>query len=60
MPCSVRTLKPCQKGGVSRPATGGFLGTKELQGLQTVAPYAPFTAGSNSTLSKRYGSATIP
>ena len=28
-------------GGVSRPATGEFLGTKELQGQPTVAPYAP-------------------
>ena len=28
-------------GGVSRRATGGFLKTKGLQGLPTVAPYAP-------------------
>ena len=28
-------------GGVSRPATGEFLGTKQLQGQPTVAPYAP-------------------
>ena len=28
-------------GEVSRPATGEFLGTKGLQGLPTVAPYAP-------------------
>ena len=47
-------------GGVSRPATGNFLGTKELQGQPTVAPYAPLTAGPNSTLSERYGSAIIP
>ena len=60
MPCSVRTLKPCQKGGVSRPATGEFLRTKELQGQLTVAPYAPLTAGPNSTLSQRYGPAIIP
>ena len=60
MPCSVRTLKPCQKGGVFRPATGEFLGTKRLQGLPTVAPYAPLTAGSNFALSQRYGSAIIP
>ena len=32
---------------VSRPATGKFLGTKELQGQPTVAPHAPLTAGSN-------------
>ena len=47
-------------GGVSRLATGEFLGTKELQGQPTVAPYAPLTAGSNSSLSQRYGSAIIP
>ena len=46
--------------GLSRPATGEFLGTKVLQGQLTVAPYAPLTAGSNSPLSKRYGSAIIP
>ena len=34
-------------GGVSRPATGEFLGTKRLQGLLTVAPIVPFTAGPN-------------
>ena len=59
MPCSVRTLKPCQWGGVSRPATGEFLGTKELQGQPTVAPYAPSMAGLNSTLGQRYGPAII-
>ena len=47
-------------GEVSRPATGEFLGTKELQGQLTVAPYAPFTAGPNSSLSHRYGPAIIP
>ena len=47
-------------GGVSRPATGEFLGTKELQGQPTVAPYAPLLAGPNSSLSQRYGSAIIP
>ena len=47
-------------GEVSRPATGEFLGTKELQGQPTVAPYAPLTAGPNSPLSQRYGSAIIP
>ena len=41
MPCSVRTLKPCQEGRVSRPATGEFLETKAIQGQPTVAPYAP-------------------
>ena len=47
-------------GWVSRPATGEFLGTKELQGQLTVAPYAPLTAGPNSTLSQRYGPVIIP
>ena len=46
-------------GEVSRPATGEFLGTKGLQGQPTVAPYAPLTAGPNSTLSQRYGPAII-
>ena len=47
-------------GGVSRPATGEFPGTKGLQGQPTVAPYAPLTAGPNSTLSQRSGPAIIP
>ena len=47
-------------GEVSRPATGEFLGTKQLQGQPTVAPYAPLTAGPNSSLNKRYGPAIIP
>ena len=47
-------------GGLSRPATGEVLGTKELQGQQTVSPYAPLTAGLNSPLSQRYGPAIIP
>ena len=47
-------------GEVSRPATGEFLGTKLLQGQPTVVSYAPLTAGSNSSLSQRYGSAIIP
>ena len=47
-------------GEVFRPATGEFLGTKKFQGWKTVAPYAPLTAGSNSSLSERYGSAIIP
>ena len=46
-------------GDMSRPATGEFLGTKVLQGQPTVAPYAPSTAGPNSTLSQRYGPAII-
>ena len=45
---------------VSRPATGEFLRTKALQGQPTVTPYAPLTAGPNSTLSRRYGPAIIP
>ena len=47
-------------GGVSYLATGEFLETKMLQGQPTVAPYAPSTAGPNSTLSQRYGPAIIP
>ena len=46
-------------GGVSRPATGEFLGTKGLQGQPTLAPYAPLTAGPNSPLSQRHGPAII-
>ena len=57
MPCSVRTLKPCQWGRC--PAQPGeFLGTKGLQGQLTVAPYAPLTAGPNSQ-SQGYGPAII-
>ena len=48
------------KGGVSRPATGEFLGTKVLQGQLTVTSHAPLEAGLNSLLSQRYGPATIP
>ena len=44
---------------VSRLATGEFLGTKVLQGQPTMAPYAPLTAGLNSSLSQRYGPAII-
>ena len=47
-------------GEVSCPATGEFLRTKVLQRQSTVAPYAPLTAGLNSTLSQRYGPAIIP
>ena len=46
-------------GEVSRTATGEFLGTNGLQSQPTVAPYAPLTAGPNSTLNQRYGSALI-
>ena len=46
-------------GEVSRPATGEFLGTKRFQGQPTVAPYAPSTAGPNSSLRQRYGPAII-
>ena len=47
-------------GGLFRPATGEYLGTKRLQGQPTVAPHALSTAGPNSTLSERYGPAIIP
>ena len=46
-------------GEVSRTARGEFLETNELQGRPTVAPYAPLTAGPNSSLSQRYGPAII-
>ena len=48
------------KGEVSRPATGEFLVTSEIQGQPTVAPYAPLTAGPNSCLRQRYGPAIVP
>ena len=60
MPCSVRTLKPCQWGRCPAQPQASSWGTKELQGQSTVAPYAPLTAGSNSSLSQRYGPAIIP
>ena len=47
-------------GEVSHPATGEFLTTKGLQGQPTVVPYAPLTAGPNSSLYQRYGSAIVP
>ena len=47
------------KGEVSRTATGEFLEANGLQGQPTVAPYAPLTAGPNSSLSQRYGPAII-
>ena len=45
---------------VSRPATGEFFGTKQLQGQPTVVPYAPSTAGPNFPPIQRYGPAIIP
>ena len=47
-------------GEVSRPATAEFLGTKVLQGQLTMGPYAPPTAGSNSSLTQRWGPAILP
>ena len=46
-------------GEVSRPGTGEFLRTKDLQGQPTIAPHAPSTTGPNSLLSQRYGPAII-
>ena len=46
-------------GEVSRTATGEFLGANGLQGQPTVAPYAPLTAGPNSSLGQRYGPAIV-
>ena len=53
-------LETLPMGEVSHLATSEFLETKGLQGRPTVAPYAPLTAGPNSTLSQRYGPAIIP
>ena len=59
MPCSVRTLKPCQcERCLAQPQASSYE-TQELQGQQAVAPYAPLTAGPNSSLSQRYGPAII-
>ena len=60
MPCSVRTLKPCQWERCPAQPEGEFLETKVLQGQPTVAPYAPLTACPNCSLSQRYGHAIIP
>ena len=46
-------------GGVSRPATGEYLGAKRLQSQPTMTPHAPSTAGPNFPLSQRYGPAII-
>ena len=47
-------------GEASRQATDEFLETKSFLGGRTVAPYAPLTAGPNSSLSQRDGPAIIP
>ena len=47
-------------GEVYCPATGEFLGTKALQGRQTVTPHAPLTARPTSLLNQRDGPANIP
>ena len=47
-------------GEMYHPATGEFLGTKELQGQPTMTTHAPPTAGPTSPLSQRYGPAIIP
>ena len=60
MPCSVRTLKPCQWGRCPAWPQASSLKTKMLQGQPTVAPYAPQTTGPKSTLSQRYGPAIVP
>ena len=59
MPCSVRTLKPCQWERCPAQPQASSWETKGLQGQPTVAPYAPLTAGPNSPLSQRYGPAII-
>ena len=59
MPCSVRTLKPCQQGRCPAQPQAISWQTKSLQGQSTVAPYAPLTARPNSHLSQRYGPAII-
>ena len=52
MPCSVRTLKPCQWERCPAQPQASFWEPK-------VASYAPLTTGPNSTLSQRYGPAFI-
>ena len=59
MPCSVRTLKPCQWGRCPTQPEASSWEPMGLQGQPTVAPYAPLTAGPNSSLSQRYGPAII-
>ena len=60
MPCSVRTLKPCHQGGCHAQPQASSLENKELRGQPIVAPYAALTAGSDSSVSQRYGPAIIP
>ena len=60
MPCSVRTLKPCHWGRCPALPQASSWEPRNFQGQRTVAPYAPLTAGPNSTLSQRYGPAIIP
>ena len=45
---------------MSRSATGDFLVPEVLSSQPTMAPYAPLTAGPNSSLSWRYGPVIIP
>ena len=59
MPCSVRTLKPCQWGGCPAWPQASSWEPRGLQGQLTVVPYAPLTAGPNSSLGKGYGPAII-
>ena len=59
MPCSVRTLKPCQWGRCPAQPQASSWETKGPQSRPTVAPHAPLTAGPNSSLSERYGPAIL-
>ena len=59
MPCSVRTLKPCQKGRCPAQPQASSWEPRGFQDQPTMAPYAPLTAGPNSSLSQRYGPAII-
>ena len=43
-----------------RPVSGNQVGSRPTNGPQAVVTHAPLTAGSNSTLSLRYGPAIIP
>ena len=59
MPCSVRTLKPCQKGGCPAQPQASFWRPMSSKANRQLAPYAPLTAGPSSTLSQIYGPAII-
>ena len=59
MPCSVRTLKLCQWEKCPAQPQASSCEPRWLQGQPTVAPYAPLTAGLNSSLGQRYGPAII-